>query len=306
VSSGYFDYLALLTRRGVFMAWKTILTTQVFGCVENPSSPFAVIGVPLDHTSTYRPGTRFAPQRIREAACNIELYSLTANIVLEEVGFKDYGDLLLQPNNVENTLGRIELALKNLLGEHRELVIVLGGEHLITYPGVKASISEIDTLIVFDAHLDMRDEYMGSRLNHATFLRRVLEEQDINVVHIGSRAYSKGELEYAERSGVKVYNILDVYKGGVRIEQANRVYVSVDVDVFDPSIAPGVGNPEPPGITLAQFLDLLGRIFESAESVRMVDIVEVNPLVDHGDVTSVLAAKIGVEASGLYYAKRIQ
>ncbi|MCC6054840.1 MAG: agmatinase [Thermosphaera sp.] len=288
------------------MAWKTMLTTQVFGCVENPSSPFAIIGVPLDHTSTYRPGTRFAPQRIREAACNIELYSLTANIVLEEVGFKDYGDLLLQPNNVENTLGRIELASKNLLGEHRELVIVLGGEHLITYPGVRASISEIDTLIVFDAHLDMRDEYMGSRLNHATFLRRVLEEQDINVVHIGSRAYSKGELEYAERSGVKVYNILDVYKGGVTIEQANRVYVSVDVDVFDPSIAPGVGNPEPPGITLTQFLDLLGRIFESAESVRMVDIVEVNPLVDHGDVTSVLAAKIGVEASGLYYAKRIQ
>jgi len=288
------------------MAWKTMLTTQVFGCVENSSSPFAIIGVPLDHTSTYRPGARFAPQRIREAACNLELYSLTANIVLEEVGFKDYGDLLLQPNNVENALGRIELALKNLLGEHRELVIVLGGEHLITYPGIRASISEIDTLIVFDAHLDMRDEYMGSRLNHATFLRRVLEEQDINVVHIGSRAYSKGELEYAERSGVKVYNILDVYKGGVTIEQASRVYVSVDVDVFDPSIAPGVGNPEPPGITLPQFLDLLGRIFESAESVRMVDIVEVNPLVDHGDVTSVLAAKIGVEASGLYYAKRIQ
>lgn len=286
------------------MAWKTTLVNPVFACIDNASSPLAVIGIPLDHTGTYRPGTRFAPQKIREATCNLEIYSLMANLDLEEIGFRDYGDILLQPGEPRKAVERIELVTRNLFEEHREFTIILGGEHLLTYPVIRALGSKIDTLIVFDAHLDTRNEYIESQLNHATFLRRLTEEKDINVIHIGSRAYSKGELDYAKKKNIKVFNTLDVHNGRVKIEELGRVYISVDMDVFDPSIAPGVGNPEPLGITPLQFMNILREVFDKSSRVYAIDIVEVNPLVDHGDITSTLAAKIALEASGLYLEHR--
>jgi agmatinase len=286
------------------MAWLTTLTKLSFGCVEEKKSPIAVLGVPLDHTATYRPGSRFAPLKIRDAACNIELYSLLAGLSLEDIGFKDYGDIVLQPSDVEGALRRIGLVLSKILEEHQGLLLVLGGEHLLTYSSIKTYSHSIDTVIVFDAHLDLRDEYLGSRLNHATFLRRVVEETSSRVIHIGSRAYSKGELEFAKKVGIEVYNILDVIAGKVHFDNLRRVYVSIDIDVFDPSIAPGTGNPEPYGLYLREFFPLLKSIFEEASKVYAVDIVEVNPIVDHGDVTSILAAKIAVEAAGLYISEK--
>jgi len=110
------------------MAWKSTLVNPVFACIDNALSPLAVIGIPLDHTGTYRPGTRFAPQKIREAACNLEIYSLMANLDLEEIGFRDYGDILLQPGEPRKAVERIELVTRNLFEEHREFTIILGGE----------------------------------------------------------------------------------------------------------------------------------------------------------------------------------
>ena len=156
--------------------WKTLLMKPTFACLENVKSRVAVIGIPLDNTGTYRPGTRFAPQKIRAAACNLELYSIMANKSIEDVGFKDYGDIVLPPGDTVRSLQRIELITRNISGEHNGLLVILGGEHLLTYSTVRALEDRIDTLIVFDAHLDSRLEYLDSNVNHATFLRKLIEE----------------------------------------------------------------------------------------------------------------------------------
>lgn len=285
------------------MSWRSLLIPQVvFGCTSDEKSPVALLGVPLDTTTTYRPGTRFAPPKIREAACNLELYSLLADLSLEAKGFKDYGDLNLPPGDVERSIDYIRIAVRNIREEHDQFLIVLGGEHLLTYPVLQVYKDIVDTVIVFDAHLDCRDEYLGSRFNHATFLRRAVES-GMRVVHLGSRAYSRDELDFAKTSGIEVYSALQVNSIIDRLSDLGRVYISIDVDVFDPSIAPGVSNPEPFGIDLETFAKLLIAIFKNSREVVATDIVEVNPLVDHGDVTSILAAKIGLELTGLYLRK---
>lgn len=284
------------------MSWRAVFQRPVFGCVEEERSPLNVIGVPLDYTGTYRPGTRFAPLSIREASCNIELYSITADLFLEDVGFRDHYDVLLPPGDTERVAKYIEVGLRGILEETSNgLIIILGGEHLLTYFSVKQLINNIDTLIVFDAHLDTRDEYLGSKLNHATFLRRLLEDYpDLNIVHIGSRAYSKEELDFAKKSKIKLYNILASLRGDIKLEEMGRVYISVDMDVFDPAYAPGVQNPEPLGIDFKTFISILDRIREKSPRVVGVDIVEVNPLVDASNITSILAAKVALELAGLY------
>lgn len=277
-----------------------MLVKPTFACLENEKSPIAVIGVPLDYTGTYRPGSRFAPQKIRDAACNLELYSLTANLSIEDIGFKDYGDVVIPPGDVAKALQRIEIATGNIIKEHRGLVIILGGEHLLTYSTVRGIISEVDTLVVFDAHLDMRPEYLDSSFNHATFLHKLIEE-GVNVIHIGSRAYSRDEIEYVKNKGnIVLFNILDVYNNKIKLNELGETYISVDLDVFDPSVAPGVSNPEPFGLNSYTFLNILREVIDKSTDIRAIDIVEVNPLVDYSDITSILAAKIAIEATGLY------
>ncbi|MEM4718207.1 MAG: agmatinase [Desulfurococcaceae archaeon] len=285
------------------MTWKNLLIKPVFGCVENENSPIAIVGAPLDSTGTYRPGTRFAPQRIREASCNLELYSLIADIVLEDIGFKDYGDVLIPLSDLNKSLSRIEYVIGSISQEHSELLMILGGEHLLTYSSIRGLKNKIDTLVVFDAHLDMRGEYLDSNINHATFLRKLIEE-GVDILHIGSRAYSGDELSYLRSRSVKIYNIIDVYRGDLKLDNIGKVYISVDMDVFDPSIAPGVSNPEPFGLDTHRFLELLKDIIEKTDDITAVDVVEVNPLVDTSDVTSHLAAKILLEIAGLYLKRR--
>ena len=285
------------------MAWRTQLFKQTFACLENDKSPLGVVGIPMDYTGSYKPGSRFAPQRIRDSACNIELYSLFTGIFLEDIGFKDYGDVILPPGDIEGSLEKIKLVMRNIIEEHSGLLLVLGGEHLITYPVVEVIKDKIDELVIFDAHLDARSEYLGSKLNHATFLRRLLDE-GVNVIHIGSRAYSRDEYEYvSSRDNIKVINVLEAFKN-IKLEDLGRVYISIDMDVFDPSIAPGVSNPEPFGLSHYVLLSILRELFEKSTSVIGVDVVEVNPLVDVNGETSVLAAKLLIEVSGLYLAKK--
>lgn len=283
------------------MAWSVIFQELIFGCVENKNSPIGVVGVPVDHTCTYRPGSRFAPAKIREASCNIELYSLASNLFLDDVGFRDYFDLQLPPSDIKHLSNYVRIGLENIFREHRGLLVILGGEHLLTYFSVKSIFKNIDTLVVLDAHLDSRNEYLGSTLNHATFLRRLLEEHpDLNVIHIGSRAYSREEIEFVLKKHVKFFNVLSTQRGELDFKDLGRTYLSIDMDVFDPAYAPGVSNPEPFGIDPVVFVNILKRVYESSSKILAVDIVEVNPLIDPSSVTSILAAKIVLEISGLY------
>ncbi|ADV64546.1 agmatinase [Desulfurococcus mucosus] len=283
------------------MNWRLMLQPSTrFACMEPGVSVGVLVGVPMDYTSTYKPGSRFAPDSVRNAACNIEFYSLATGRLMENEGLIDLGNIVLPPGDVEGSLRIIGDVVKGVVDEYPGMLLgFLGGEHLITYPIVKALKSSVDTLVVFDAHLDMRGEYLGSRVNHASFLRRLVED-GVRVIHIGSRAYSGDELEFLKKTrDVTVYSILEALKGPLALGDLGKTYISIDMDVLEPSYAPGVGNPEPFGLTPLHLLELLKRIVEASSRVIGFDIVEVNPLVDVNDVTSIMAGKLVFELAAL-------
>lgn len=277
-----------------------------------PTSPFlgvskeileadcVILGVPYDYTSTHRPGSRFAPSAIREASINIETYSSITRSDYESLNISDIGNLIISNDPVE-TLNRIE-RVTSRLNELGKIQITIGGEHTITKGCVIPLIEGKGKLLCFDAHLDLRDEFQGTKLNHATFMRRIIEEMGSEkVVYIGTRAVSQEELEYASKLGIKMisarmFNYLDV---ATLREIIRRMlddcpcYISIDFDVIDPSFAPAVGNPEPRGVDPSKLMELLLAI-SVENNVVGADVVEVSPKYDEG-ITAILAAKIIVD-----------
>jgi agmatinase len=281
--------------------------TPCFGCAYSENSKYIVLGIPFDHSTTYKPGTRFAPQRIREVSCNIEYYSVYTNTCFDNIRFNDLGDIVPVPGNLAeslNSVSRVINGVREDYGDDKKLII-LGGEHTITYPVMRSIGEEIDSLIIFDAHLDLRDEYLGSKINHATHLRRILDEGLVsNVYVLGYRAASEGELEYLsnKHDHLKTYSVLELVDSSKFIEEINRglgkTYISIDIDVLDPSYAPGTSNPESLGLDPFKLLSLINNIIRHSSSIYGFDIVEVNPMVDINDVTSILASKIIFEIIG--------
>lgn len=259
-----------------------------------------LLGVPYDHTSTHRPGSRFAPNAVREASINIETYSPMTRSDYEYLNISDIGNLVIS-NDPAETLNRIKKVTSHLR-ELDKVHITMGGEHTITKGCIGPLIGKEGKMLCFDAHLDLRDEFQGTKLNHATFMRRIIEEiGPEKVTYIGIRAVSQEELEYASKLGIRVisaktFNELNV---ATLIEIIQRVlsddpcYISIDFDVIDPSFAPGVGNPEPHGVNPSKLMELLSTIAASNE-VMGVDVVEVSPNYDKG-MTAILAAKTIVE-----------
>jgi agmatinase len=289
------------------VTWRHLLQqTSIFGCSFDPSSKYIIVGAPLDQTVTYKPGTRFAPQRIREASCNIEFYSIFNNVSLDRVGYNDLGDIVITPGDLERVFNDIASVVRGIVEEYEEpRIFVLGGEHTITYPIVKALSDDIEHVVVFDAHTDLRDEYLGSRYNHATVFRRLYEELNIPITYIGTRAYGEEELEFIRRHRdmIRLCDIRAIYRDECKIEDYGKTYISIDMDAVDPSHAPGVSNPEPLGLTPYQLIEYLVKTLSNSREIIGVDLVEVNPLVDINDVTSILASKIIVEIIGFYEAR---
>ncbi len=270
-------------------------------------APFIVLGVPYDGTSTYRPGSRFAPKTIREASLNIETYSFRSGIDVERMKLCDVGDLDVSMG-VDETLRRVSLVVEEI-HEKGKFPVVLGGEHTVSLGTVRAYDGDV-TVLSLDAHMDIRDVYMGSVVSHATFMRRICEERGTDkVVLTGVRAVCGEELEYARKEGLKYFTSHDLRNQTSQtltslkktLEDAVRVHVTIDVDVLDPSYAPAVGNPEPEGISIFMLLDLLQNICD--DRVTGIDLVEVVPHYDTG-VTAILAAKVIFEALSYIQASK--
>ncbi|MEM1546417.1 MAG: agmatinase [Candidatus Methanomethylicia archaeon] len=279
----------------------------VFGGFQHTfkDSKFIVVGVPYDGTATFRVGARFAPESIRRISGNMETYSLRANLDLEDVKIHDLGDVLCVHGDHNVTLRRIEAVISDLISQNKTPVII-GGEHSITYASVKAC--NADVVISFDAHADMRDQYpLGLVNTHATVMRRISEMLGSkNIIEIGIRGFCKEELSYLKKSGIlyftpkhlKTLTVYDVIKSiQSYISRANRVYISIDVDVLDPSIAPGVSNPEPEGLTTTMLLDIIEDLVSS--KVIGFDVVEVCPPYDLNEATSIQATHIIFETIAL-------
>jgi agmatinase len=254
----------------------------------------ALLGCPLDATSSFRGGTKFAPESIRKASWTLETYSPYLKQDLDEIMFYDAGNLELRPGDLLYSLELIESAVTEIAGKGQK-ILALGGEHLVTYPIVKAMKKHFRgiQIVHFDAHCDLRDEYEGQKLSHATVMKRVKELGGSEMFHIGIRSGTRPEFE----------ELLPVDSPAALRACLNRnmpIYVSFDMDVFDPSLVAGVTTPEPGGLmfneVMEYFFVLMGM------NIIGADIVELAPDYDATFVSSVSASKVAREMLMLLHA----
>ncbi|QGR18999.1 agmatinase [Stygiolobus azoricus] len=283
--------------------------SRTFAGFNRPASPFVIVGLPMDTTSSFRPGSRFAPSVIRDTAQYIEFYSIRSGVDMGEIGFNDVGDVVLHPSNNEENVRRISEVV-SYFAEKGKVVVGIGGEHTVTI-GTTRGIRP-DCLVSVDAHLDLRDDYMGYKYDHACVMRRI-SEYGVKIIEIGTRAVSREEIEYANEKGISYFTPKQVRLLGVRevaqkiitaLKECNKVYITYDMDGIDPSYAPGVATPEPEGLDPTTVLDIMSLIID--KRVIGFDVVEVSPPFDPSGVTSVLAAKIILETASMVWKARQQ
>jgi len=258
---------------------------------------FGILGVPFDSTTTYQPGARYGPLFVREASYNFEKYNLFLNKSLN-TRVHDIGNLESVPGNFNKTCLNLESVISSLL-EERIVPITIGGEHSISYGVVKSydTTGTLDmqdvTILHFDAHMDLRDDYMGEKFSHATVMRRIHDLKPGHIIQMGIRSASKAETQFAQDEGIDYYTppeIKDDIQGMEKIIRQidGPIYVTVDMDVLDPSYAPSVGTPTPGGL---EPRDLERLIFSlRGKEVIGLDVVEVSSN-SIGDITSINAAK---------------
>lgn len=256
------------------------------------SAKAVIIGIPFDTGSTWKPGCRLAPSKIREVSQNIETYDPVVKKDAATLPVADAGDVIecVLPERMISTVGKVVSAFYS----KNKLVVSLGGDHTVTLGALKG-LGEGKALIMFDAHLDYRDEYpVGEKITHATMLRRACEWGLVEyAILVGVRAPSREEVETLKREGQAEIVYAWATEGEIKDAFSTLnggVYISVDIDVLDPSIAPGVGCPEPGGLTYTQLCRALYAL--QGFNVLGLDIVEVNPLLDVNDLTSYVAAKL--------------
>jgi len=255
-------------------------------------------GVPYEATTSFRPGCRFGPRAFREALMNVEVYSPSRDLDLEEHGVKDLGDFRAY-GEFQGMRAALAGLCAELLAEEGGPLLMVGGEHLITLAALGAMRAE--ALLVLDAHLDLREELLGLRYSHGTFLRRLIEERPgLEVVHVGSRAASRQEWDYAKAAKIRLYPLRALDEGAParlrdELSRYKELYLSIDLDVFDPSEAPGVGNPEAGGLRFRELPAVLDALVGTR--VRFFDIVELCPPYDASGITACLAAKLAVEVA---------
>lgn len=261
-------------------------------------SPVVILGVPLEATVSFRPGTRFGPQQIRNVSYGLEEYSFYQRRELAEARFHDAGDLALPLGNLTESLELIEKAARLLFGDCKKPVF-LGGEHLVSLPLVKAAASKYTGLAVIhlDAHADLRPDYLSQTLSHATVMRRVAEIiGPQNLYQFGIRSGTREEFDFARaHTNLWTEEVLGpLSQARQLIDRLRPVYLSIDIDVVDPAFAPGTGTPEPGGISSGELLKSVHTL--KGLNIVAVDLVEVSPPNDRQDITSILAAKIVREA----------
>ena len=275
--------------------------SNIFGGIQSPfeKAKYVVFGVPFDVTSTYRTGARFGPNAIRQASLNIETYSFRTGIDVEDLLLHDLGDLHVS-TSPKRTVDMLKLVVADLLAA-KKTPIAIGGEHTITLgimKGLGAKAHET-ALVSFDAHLDLRKEFLGLTLSHTTFMRLINEEvKPAKIIEVGTRAVCKEELAYAKKSGINFFTSQQIRKEGVaqiiqrlkdKLDPYENLYLTIDMDVLDPAYAPAVQNPEPEGIETHTLVDILCDLCD--RRVIGFDVLEVAPAYDQG-TSAINAAKV--------------
>ncbi|MEE3604332.1 agmatinase [Bacillus altitudinis] len=253
-------------------------------------------GMPMDWTVSYRPGSRFGPNRIREVSIGLEEYSPYLDRELHEVPFFDAGDIPLPFGNAQKSLDLIEEYVDSIL-EKGKFPLGMGGEHLVSWPVFRAMYKKYPDLAIIhmDAHTDLREEYEGEPLSHSTPIRKVAGLiGPENVYSFGIRSGMKEEFEWAKEVGMHIskFEVLEPLKQVLPKLKSRPVYVTIDIDVLDPAHAPGTGTVDAGGITSKELLASIHAIAGSDVHVVGADLVEVAPVYDHSDQTANTASKL--------------
>jgi agmatinase len=259
------------------------------------ASKAVIYGMPMDFTVSFRPGSRFGPPRIREVSIGLEEYSPYLDRSLEDITYFDAGDLLLPFGNAGRSLEIIGEYVGGLLSDGK-LPVGLGGEHLVSWPIFQEVYKKYPDLAIihFDAHADLRESYEGEPLSHSTPLRKAAGLMGgKNIYQFGIRSGSREEFQYArENINFHPFEVLEPLTK-VLPELAGRpVYLTIDIDVLDPSCAPGTGTAEAGGITSKELLEAVHAIARSGVNVVGCDLVEVAPAYDPTEQTQIVAAKV--------------
>lgn len=264
------------------------------GCESEFEEAHVVLfGAPFDSTASYRPGSRFGSRAMREESNGIETYSPYRDADLSECRVFDAGDPELCIGDAKLALERIEQISAEILNAGK-LPLMLGGEHLVTLGAVRqAAIKYPDLRVVhFDAHTDLRGEYLGTPLSHASVLRRCWELLgDGRIFQFGIRSGLREEFTWAETHTALHKFDFDGLEETVKNLEGIPVYFTVDLDVLDPSVFPGTGTPEPGGVSFLQLMDAMVLV---AERCRVVgcDLVELAPALDSSGVSTIVACKL--------------
>jgi agmatinase len=276
-----------------------------------------VIGAPFDGGTSHRPGTRFGPAAIRQA-CYLPHDGSRPSLALRvdgpvDLGVVDAGDVEMFAGDIERSLAALERAV-HAVAAAGAIPVVLGGDHSITLPdatGVaRARGPGRVSLVHFDAHADTGDSAFGSLYGHGQPMRRLIESGAVRgdrFLQIGLRGYWPGPetLDWMARRRMRSYEMTELVARGldrcldeafaIAVDDCDGVFLSVDVDVVDPGMAPGTGTPEPGGLTSRQLLDAVRRCCYELPVVG-VDVVEVAPPYDHAEITAYLANRVVLEA----------
>lgn len=268
---------------------------EVFiGCEKEFSDAEIVLfGAPFDGTVSYRPGTRFGPHAMRSESYGLETYSPYQDADLEEASVCDMGDLDLSFGNSTRTISDIERWAEEILDKDK-LPFLLGGEHLVTLGSVRAAMQKYPQmhLIHFDAHADLRDDYLGEKLSHASVIRRCHDLLGDGRIHqFGIRSGDREEFSFAkEHTFLVPYHFTGLDE---KLERLGRtpLYLTVDLDVMDPSVFPGTGTPEPGGASFDDVRRAVGAVCSRANVVAC-DVVELSPPYDAGGISTAAACKL--------------
>ena len=279
------------------------------GLPDHPQARVALIPAPLEITTSWQKGTKEAPTEILKVSPNLEFFDEETEIEPQEVlGFFTYPVPEL-PLDIDMALEEISKKIRETFIE-KKFPIIIGGEHTVTLGSIKALKEFYENLKILhlDAHLDLRDEYLGCKISHATVIRRIYE-MGIPILSVGVRTLCKEEYEFIKKVNFPLLWMKDLKEKREKslktiedfIKEGN-IYLSLDMDVFDPSLAPGVGTPEPGGMSWYEFLQILKLVVRY--NLVGMDIVEVRPSLGN-TITEYLAAKIIFKISS-YLAKKYE
>lgn len=255
-------------------------------------SKIVMFGAPFDGTTSYRPGTRFASKAIRSESFSIETYSPYFDLDLEQTKVFDYGDLEFPFGNTQKVIDIIQNFTSDILTDNK-IPFMIGGEHLVTLGAFKSVLEKYNDLFLihFDAHTDLRDNYLGEKLSHSTVIRRCQElVGDKRIFQFGIRSGEKEEFEFGfTHNYFQKFN----FKGIENIKEIVKdkpVYITLDLDVLDPSEFPGTGTPEAGGVS---FKDLI-QAFKHLSGLNIVaaDVNELSPPLDVSGISTALACKV--------------